>query len=123
MTPPGIEPATFRFVTQHLNHCATAVPKNCVITSFFRLPTRCKNVEISLQILQPRLSYLQILTPFIFSCLYFVKFWSLSTCFVNNVNKNLKYVCTLSCLFHSNLNLNKITHHNLSTVMGSKLLV
>ena len=22
-----IEPATFRFVTQHLNHCATAVPQ------------------------------------------------------------------------------------------------
>jgi len=22
----GIEPATFRFVAQHLNHCATAVP-------------------------------------------------------------------------------------------------
>ena len=26
MTPAGIEPATFRFVTQHLNHCANAVP-------------------------------------------------------------------------------------------------
>ena len=26
MTPVGIEPATFRFVAQHLNHCATAVP-------------------------------------------------------------------------------------------------
>jgi len=26
MTPAGIEPATFRFVAQHLNHCATAVP-------------------------------------------------------------------------------------------------
>jgi len=26
MTPAGIEPATFRFVTQHLNHCTTAVP-------------------------------------------------------------------------------------------------
>jgi len=26
MTPAGIEPATFRFVTQYLNHCATAVP-------------------------------------------------------------------------------------------------
>jgi len=26
MTPAGIEPATFRFVTQALNHCATAVP-------------------------------------------------------------------------------------------------
>ena len=26
MTPVGIEPATFQFVAQHLNHCATAVP-------------------------------------------------------------------------------------------------
>ena len=26
LTPVGIEPATFRFVAQHLNHCATAVP-------------------------------------------------------------------------------------------------
>jgi len=26
MTPAGIEQATFRFVAQHLNHCATAVP-------------------------------------------------------------------------------------------------
>jgi hypothetical protein len=26
MTPSGIEPETFRFVAQHLNHCATAVP-------------------------------------------------------------------------------------------------
>ena len=25
MTPAGIEPATFRFVAQHLNYCATAV--------------------------------------------------------------------------------------------------
>ena len=27
MTPSGIEPATFRFVAQRLNHCATAVLK------------------------------------------------------------------------------------------------
>ena len=26
VTPAGIEPATFRFEAQHLNHCATAVP-------------------------------------------------------------------------------------------------
>jgi len=26
LTPAGIEPATFRFVAQHLNHYATAVP-------------------------------------------------------------------------------------------------
>ena len=28
MTPSGIEPATFRFVAQPLNHCATAVTDN-----------------------------------------------------------------------------------------------
>ena len=27
LTPAGIEPATFRFVAQHLNHYATAVPQ------------------------------------------------------------------------------------------------
>ena len=32
MTPAGIEPATFRFVAQHLNHCATAIP-TCHSTS------------------------------------------------------------------------------------------
>ena len=26
LIPAGIEPAAFRFVAQHLNHCATAVP-------------------------------------------------------------------------------------------------
>jgi len=26
LTPAGIEPATFQFVVQHLNHCAIAVP-------------------------------------------------------------------------------------------------
>jgi len=27
MTSAGIEPATFQFVAQHLNHCATDVPR------------------------------------------------------------------------------------------------
>ena len=27
MIPAGIEPATFRFVTEYLHHCATAVPE------------------------------------------------------------------------------------------------
>ena len=31
MTPAGIEPATFRSVAQHLNHCATA-PQQLYIT-------------------------------------------------------------------------------------------
>jgi len=39
MTPAGIEPATFRFVAQHLNHCATAVPKRYhSVTSIQILP-------------------------------------------------------------------------------------
>ena len=33
MTPAGIEPATFRFVAQHLNHCATAPPPPPLIKS------------------------------------------------------------------------------------------
>ena len=32
MTPSEIEPATFRFVAQHINHCATAVPSS--VSSF-----------------------------------------------------------------------------------------
>ena len=31
MTPSGIEAATFRFVTQHLNQCTTEVSLACVI--------------------------------------------------------------------------------------------
>ena len=33
MTPAGIEPATFRFVAQHLNHFATAVPSSITVVS------------------------------------------------------------------------------------------
>ena len=39
MTPAGIEPATLRFVAQHLNRCATAVPRKrlcpCIIQYIF----------------------------------------------------------------------------------------
>jgi len=32
LTPAGIEPATFRFVAQHLNHCLHYL-QNCTYTS------------------------------------------------------------------------------------------
>ena len=36
MTPSAIEPVTFRFVAQHLNHCATAVPRpSCKVPYIF----------------------------------------------------------------------------------------
>ena len=31
LTSAGIEPATSRFVAQHLNHCATAVPTTIIV--------------------------------------------------------------------------------------------
>jgi len=34
LTLAGIEPATYRFVAQHLNHCATAVPLKLVFGNF-----------------------------------------------------------------------------------------
>jgi len=33
LTSAGIEPETFRFVAQHLNHCATAVPPYALVMS------------------------------------------------------------------------------------------
>jgi hypothetical protein len=35
MTPSGIEPATFLFVAQYLNHCASAVPP------YFNVLSKC----------------------------------------------------------------------------------
>ena len=35
LTPVGIEPATFLFGAQHLNHCATAVPGETEVPEIF----------------------------------------------------------------------------------------
>jgi len=39
LTPAGIEPATFRFVAQHLNHCPTAVPLIIFIFNLYMFRT------------------------------------------------------------------------------------
>ena len=38
LTPAGIEPATFRFVAQHLNHCATAARRGPDVSRKLRFP-------------------------------------------------------------------------------------
>ena len=45
LTPAGIEPATFRFVAQHLNHCATAVPTILCETFFILRRTGWNMIE------------------------------------------------------------------------------
>ena len=41
MTPDGIEPATFQFVAQRLNYCATAVPNRKYIFAFLNAVLSC----------------------------------------------------------------------------------
>ena len=41
MTPSGIEPVTFQFVAQHLNHCATVVPRGCILLVILQNHLRC----------------------------------------------------------------------------------
>jgi len=43
MTPAGIEPAIFRFVSKHLNHCATAVTTTTTTTTITTTTTTTTN--------------------------------------------------------------------------------
>jgi len=45
LTPSGIEPATSRFVAQHLNHCATAVTTDAATSAKFNDSTCIFSVE------------------------------------------------------------------------------
>jgi len=46
MTPAGIEPANLRFVAQHLNHWATAVPMNTIVHLLFHYTIAMRLISI-----------------------------------------------------------------------------
>ena len=53
-TPAEIEPATFRFVAQHLNHCTTAIPVHLgtdlkYYFFVYDVPLWCMNSENGMQ--------------------------------------------------------------------------
>ena len=54
MTPSGIEPATFRFVAQHLNHCATTVPTNTIVKIW---PKHVAHIELKINLSCLTLAY------------------------------------------------------------------
>jgi hypothetical protein len=61
LTPAGIETATFRFVAQHLNHCATAIPRHFLVPIEFRAgrpkngsKTFYKVTDVRLPTIEPR---------------------------------------------------------------------
>ena len=48
MTPFGIEPASFRFVTQHLNHFAAAFPRSLRVFHFTNAPRQAHRLAVLL---------------------------------------------------------------------------
>jgi hypothetical protein len=46
VTPAGIEPAIFRFIAQHLNHCTTAVPRHYYVARQISFKTDESSVKI-----------------------------------------------------------------------------
>jgi len=63
MTPAGIEPATFRFVPQHLNHCATTVPPELSKNPKYKIPQKSIQQEPSYR----RRTYMTNLTVTLFT--------------------------------------------------------
>ena len=79
LTPARIEPAIFRFVAQHLNHCATAVPKmkvkaECILILSCEVPQlRCIDYNfISVLVLLQDMFIAAILTcvTFVYNVLF-----------------------------------------------------
>jgi len=58
LTPAGVEPATFRFVAQHLNHSATAVPTIYIYGNVFPFH---RDVTFQMPPFRPAVSYLRVL--------------------------------------------------------------
>jgi len=65
MTPNGIEPATFRFVAQHLNHCVTAVPTSRYVALLIFDHIHNTYVTLTLYAYYCHFSYVMIVSTYI----------------------------------------------------------
>ena len=81
LAPAGIEPATFRFVAQHLNHCATAVPtvtlcpfKYDKIQLRWRLKFACRR-QITECFAQPCLRTLIYTASYVYGAVHHLDSW------------------------------------------------
>jgi hypothetical protein len=80
MTPSGIETATFLFVAQYLNHCATAVPQ---------LFQQCQRKVLLCAFASPRRSLANLLFPRQHSTSVMSEYYS--TCMTSFISSRLKH--------------------------------
>ena len=88
LTPAGIEPATFRIVAQHLNHCATVVPHpphGWGALSFTIFPSLVYFFPSSFHDFISVLHHISVSSPVF---LHFILSLSLSCCFLFEVSSS-----------------------------------
>ena len=91
VTPSGIEPVTFRFVGQHLNHCATAVPLSSIKKT--TIPQYTNNHSVSFHLHSATFSSKLLFPEPVLCCQQFLIFSN-----AQNITTSLTSLCTNSSI-------------------------